>query len=101
MRARRRASFDAIVLHRSAELRTPRSYPTDAFERDPDQLLRLDGELHRQLLDDVLDEAVDDERDRLLLGEAALHAVELLVLGDLRRRRLVLELTAVAFLASM
>ena len=63
-----------------------------AFQRDADQLLRFDGELHRQLLDDVLDEAVDDQRDRLFFGDAALHDVELLVLGNLRRRRLVLEL---------
>ena len=43
-----------------------RDLPDRAFERDRDQLLRLDGELHRQLLQHVLDEAVDDERHRLL-----------------------------------
>ena len=43
--------------------------PHAPFKRDADQLLRLDGELHRQFLDDVLDEAVDDQRDRLLLAE--------------------------------
>src|SRR5690606_39786830 len=47
---------------------------------------------HRQLLDDVLDEAVDYERDGFLFRNATLHDVELLVFGNLRRRRLVLEL---------
>jgi hypothetical protein len=42
-----------------------------AFERDADQLLGFDGELHRQFLDDFLDEAVDDQRDGFFLGNAA------------------------------
>ena len=58
----------------------------------PEQLLRLDGELHRQLLEDFLAEAVDDHVDRVLGRDAALLAVEDLVLADLRRRRLVLHL---------
>src|SRR3954466_8035089 len=33
------------------------------FEADRDQLLRLDGEFHRQLLQHVLDETVDHEAD--------------------------------------
>ncbi|KIU01712.1 hypothetical protein QU38_00215, partial [Staphylococcus aureus] len=62
-----------------------------AFERDRDQLLRLDRELHRQLLQHVLDEAVDHQRHRFFLRQATLHAVEQHVLGDLRGGGLVLE----------
>src|SRR3954447_12000352 len=58
-----------------------------AFKRDRDQLLRLDREFHRQLLQHVLDEAVDDEADGLLLRQATLDAVEQHVLGDFRGRR--------------
>src|SRR5690349_13222973 len=84
------------ALCRWAARSTSSSYPprwsaNRAFQADRDQLLSLDGELHRQLLQHVPHEAVDDERGRLLLGEAALLAVELLLLGDLRGRRLVLE----------
>src|ERR1700681_1030327 len=60
------------------------------LEADRDQLLGLDREFHRQLLEHVAHEAVDDERHCVLLGEAALHAVEQHLLGDFRRGRLVL-----------
>ena len=69
-------------------------YPTDAFEADAEQLLRLDRELHRQLAEHFLAEAVDDHVDGVLGRDAALLAVEDLVLADLRRRRLVLDLRA-------
>src|SRR6202166_1868858 len=46
------------------------------FEADRDQLLRLDRELHRQLLQHVLDKAVNDEGDGLFLAQPALHAIE-------------------------
>src|SRR5919202_6283281 len=62
-----------------------------AFEADADELLGLDRELHGELLQHVLDEAVDDERHGLLLGEPALHAVEELRVRDLGRGRLVLD----------
>src|SRR5919199_6616058 len=66
---------------------------TDApFEADLQQLLRLDRELHRQLLQHLAAEAVDDEADRVLLRHAALAAVEELVLGDAAGGRLVLGL---------
>src|SRR5581483_3991666 len=65
--------------------------PDAPFEADPDQLLRLDGELHRQMLDHVLDEAVDDERHRFLGAESAAPGIEELVVGYLRGGRLVLE----------
>src|SRR5215472_15061072 len=62
-----------------------------AFQADADQLLRLDRELHRQLLQDLLAEAVDDQRYSIFGRQAALAAVEELVVADLRRRRLVLH----------
>src|SRR5262252_370163 len=41
-----------------------RAKSTDrSLQRDRNQLLRLDRELHRQLLQHVLDETVDDEAD--------------------------------------
>src|SRR5258707_8373783 len=59
-----------------------------AFEAHRQQLLRLDGELHRQLLQDFLAKSVDDQRQRILVLDAALAAIEQLVLADLRGRRL-------------
>src|SRR6185312_6589270 len=56
-----------------------------------EQVLRLDGELHRQFLEDGLAEAAHDHVHRILLGDAALQAVEELVLADLRGARLVLD----------
>src|SRR5947209_7928766 len=61
------------------------------LEADRDQLLRLDGELHWQLLQHVANEAVDDQSRCLFAREPALLAIEELVLGDFRRGRLVLE----------
>src|SRR5215208_1000949 len=61
------------------------------LELHPEQALRLDGELHGQLAEDVLAEAVDDERDGVLLRDAALLEVEQLLLADARGRRLVLD----------
>src|SRR5258708_15849914 len=63
-----------------------------SLQADPDQLLRLDGELHRQVLDDILDEAVDHERYRRLAVEAATLHVQELIVRDLRRGRLVLRI---------
>src|SRR5690606_9415447 len=62
-----------------------------AFERDFQQLLGLHRELHGQLAEDLLAEAVDDQRDRVLLGDAAAAAVEQLVLADLGGGGLVLD----------
>src|SRR5437763_1707954 len=75
---------DEFIL-RPVILRWPRKRPSNecgpklayaALQRDRDQLLRLDREFHRQLLQHVLDEAVDHERDRLLGREPALAAIE-------------------------
>src|SRR5690606_6492642 len=62
-----------------------------ALEADVQQILRLDRELHRQLLEDLAAESVDDHIDRVFLGEAALPTVEELVFADLGGRRLVLD----------
>ncbi len=51
-----------------------------AFQRDANQLLRFDSKFHRQFLNDVPDEAVDDQRDRGFFGNATLQAVEQLIL---------------------
>src|SRR5918994_6713650 len=61
-----------------------------AFHLQLDQAVQLDGVLQRKLLGYWLDEAVDDHRNGLLLGEPAALEVEELVLPDLRDRCLVL-----------
>src|SRR3984957_12572560 len=65
--------------------------PKRSLQRDRDQLLRLDREFHRQLLQHVLHKTVDHEADGFFLRQPALHTVEQHVLGNLRRGRLVLE----------
>src|SRR5688572_16893398 len=70
----------------------PLSSADRAFQADRQQLLGLHRELHRQLAEDLLAEAVDDHRYRVLGLDAALVAVEDLVLSDLGGRRLVLHL---------
>ena len=62
-----------------------------ALQRDRNQLLRFHREFHRQLLQHILDEAVDDKANRLFLAQAALHAIKQHVLGNLRGRRFMLE----------
>src|SRR6185437_4558654 len=62
-----------------------------AFEADGEELLRLDREFHRQLLQHFLAEAVDDQRQRVLGAETALAAIEQLVIADLRGGGLVLD----------
>src|SRR5256885_4431091 len=60
-----------------------------ALHRQGDEPVHLDRVIHRERLHDRLDEAVDDHRGRLRLGEATAHEVEELLLADLRDRRLV------------
>src|SRR5512141_1441704 len=62
-----------------------------AFEADVEQFLGFDGKFHRQLAEHLLAEAVDDQRDRVFLGDAARPAIEQLVVGDLRRGRFMLD----------
>src|SRR5215470_12002378 len=60
-----------------------------------DQPVELDRVLHRQLLGDRLDEAVDDHLRGLLLVEAAALEVEELLVADLRDRRLMADVGVV------
>src|SRR5262249_39725408 len=62
-----------------------------AFEAHGEQLLRLDREFHRQLLEHFLAEPVDDQRDGILGTQTTLSAIEQLILADLRSRRFVLD----------
>src|SRR3546814_15441980 len=77
---------------RSDPRNTCRFELTDAaFQRDADQLLRPDGELHGELLHDLAAEAVPHHGAGVLLRPAALAAADLLVLADAPGRRLVLD----------
>src|SRR6185312_7623284 len=60
-----------------------------------DQAVHLDRVLHRQLLRDRLDEAVDDQLGRLLLRDPVGLEVEDLLLADLRDGRLVADVDVV------
>src|SRR5690349_21411036 len=55
-----------------------------AFEAYAEQLLRFDGELHRQLAEDFLAKAVHNHVDGVLRRNAALVAVKNLVFANLR-----------------
>src|SRR3984885_9738302 len=77
-----RASGESSSGSPLARGRAGRGSSDRSLERNRDQLLRLDRELHRQLLQHVLDEAVDDERGRLLRRQAALPAVKQNVFRD-------------------
>src|SRR5215217_2946290 len=59
------------------------------FHLQLDQAVHLDRVLERELLRDRLDEAGDDHRACLGLGQTTAHQVEELLLADLRHRRLV------------
>ena len=56
-----------------------------------EELLRLNGKLHRELAHHLTGIAVDDQTDRLLGSDATLVAVEELILIDLRGGRLMLH----------
>src|SRR3954471_18759906 len=62
-----------------------------SFQADTEQLLRFDGELHRQLPEHFLAEAADDHVHRVLGRQPALPAIEDLVFADLRGGRFVLD----------
>src|SRR5215212_7194298 len=66
-----------------------------ALHLELDEAVHLDRVLHRQLLDDRLDEAVDDQLAGLVLRDAAAHQVEELLLADLRDRGLVADVDVV------
>ena len=65
-----------------------------AFQLQLYQPLRFYREFHRQFLEDLFAEAIDDEADRVFFGEAALHAVEDLVFADFCGGRFVFDLCA-------
>src|SRR3977135_2696250 len=81
------------ALVRLAATRPPQdeSLSDRAFQRDRDQLLRLDRELHRQLLQHVLYKAIDHKTDGLFLPQPAPRAIKTHILGNLRGGRFVLE----------
>src|SRR3954449_1750020 len=69
--------------------------PNGALHLELDQAVHLDRVLHRQLLDDRLDEAVDDELAGLFLRQPVRHQVEELLVADLGHRRLVADVDVV------
>ena len=74
----------------SREQSTP-PLPHAAFETHTKELLGLNGKLHRELIDDILGIAIDDEVDGVFGGDAALVAIEELVFTDFRGRGFVLH----------
>ena len=54
-----------------------------SFQADPQKLLGLHGELHRELTEDLLAESIDDQRYGVLGRQAALPAVKDLIFTDL------------------
>src|ERR1700732_4950315 len=64
------------------------------FERNRDQFLCFHREFHRQVLQHIAHEAVDDQGRRLFARKPALHAIKQLILGNFRGRRLMFELRA-------
>src|SRR3954452_25365995 len=66
-----------------------------ALHLELDEAVHLDRVLHRQLLDYRLDEAVDDQLAGLVLGDAARHQVEELLLADLGHAGLVADVDVV------
>src|SRR3954465_3579290 len=66
-----------------------------ALHLELDEAVHLDRVLHRELLDDRLDEAVDDQLGGLLLAQPVGHQVEELLLADLRDGRLVADVDVV------
>src|SRR6478672_3323010 len=66
-----------------------------ALHLELDQAVHLDRVLHRELLDDRLDEAVDDELGGLLLPQSVGLEVEQLLLADLGNGGLVSDVDIV------
>src|SRR4051812_5292582 len=91
--ARRAASLRRSRSHSGS--RTVANSANGALHLELDEAVHLDRVLHRKLLDDRLDEAVDDQLARLVLRDTAGHQVEELLLADLRARRLVSDVHVV------
>src|SRR5665213_78844 len=67
------------------------------LKRDADQLLSFCHEFHRQLLQHIAHETVDDEGHGLFLCKPARHAIEHLIITDLARGSLVFKLCRRSF----
>src|SRR5665213_1039587 len=61
------------------------------FHLHLDQAIQFDGVLHRELLDEEVEEAVDDHGGGIGLGETAAHRVEQLLFADPADAGLVLD----------
>src|SRR4051794_22847240 len=73
----------------------PLTLANRALHLELDEAVHLDRVLHRQLLYDRLDEAVDDQLAGLLLRQPMGHQVEELLVADLRDGRLVADVDVV------
>src|ERR1700722_16253219 len=62
-----------------------------SFQAHTEQILRLDREFHRQLLEHDFAEAAHDHVDRVLGGDSPLQAVKQLILANLGSAGLVLD----------
>src|SRR4029077_21261624 len=80
-----------LMLSMDVSRAAPKGLTHRPFEADGQQLGRLDGKLHRQLLENRLAEAAHDQVDRVFLADAAGEQVEELVLADPGGARLVLD----------
>src|SRR5512145_2078746 len=61
------------------------------LQTDAQEAGRFDRELHRQFLEDLFAESVDDHRHGVFGGQTTLPQIEDLILTDLGRRRFVLH----------
>src|SRR5688500_13989576 len=86
-----RISFPATATRSPLTSSKPFPLANASLQTDPEQPGSFDRELHRQLLENFLAEAVDDHRHGVLGGQAALAQIEDLILADLGRGRLVLH----------
>src|SRR3954453_12195628 len=96
---RKVGSSSSAIRARAASRRASRLVAVTSANRalhlQLDEPVHLDGVLHRQLLDDRLDEAVDDELAGLLLADAVGLQVEHLLVADLADGRLVADVDVV------
>src|SRR4051812_48709158 len=92
------AAREAARLRRSfshSGSRTAANSANGTLHLELDEAVHLHRVLPRELLDDRLDEAVDDQLAGLVLGDAAAHQVEELLLADLRDGGLVSDVDIV------
>src|SRR6266511_5930811 len=70
----------------------PETSANTSLQAQTQKLLRFDGEFHRQFFEHLSTKPVDNHVDRVFRRDAALPAVEKLILANFRRRRLMLDL---------